>query len=173
MKVGIGYDSHPLVRGRKLILGGVEIPFEQGLLGHSDADVLIHAIGDAILGALGRGDMGELFPDDDVKNRDASSLTFLKKIGEIVDEEGYVVSNIDATVLLEKPKLRDYKKKMAENIAQVLSLSPCLVSIKAKTNERMGFIGRGEGVAALAVVSLKVMDVGGKNQSPVCPLAHR
>lgn len=155
MKIGIGYDSHRLVAGRPLILGGVEIPSEKGLLGHSDADVLLHAVCDAILGAIGIGDIGKHFPDTDPKYKGISSIHFLEHIRNFVDEKGFKINNLDSTVILEKPKLMPYAEQMKSNIAKALDIPAERVSIKAKTNEGMGFTGRGEGAAAFAVVTVE------------------
>jgi 2-C-methyl-D-erythritol 2,4-cyclodiphosphate synthase len=153
MRVGFGYDSHRFAEGRKLILGGVEIPFERGLAGHSDADVLCHAIIDAILGALGLGDIGSHFPDTDPKWRDAVSVELLKYTVEMAKLNGYVVSWVDSTVIAERPKLAGYMGMMKSALSRA-GISPGLISIKAKTNEGMGFTGRGEGMAACAVCLL-------------------
>lgn len=153
-RVGFGYDSHRLVEGRKLFLGGCEIPHDRGLLGHSDADVLLHAIGDALLGAAGAGDLGRLFPDDDPAWKDISSAILLEKIHSVIGEKGYAVHNVDATVVLERPRLKPHIDVMEETIARLLSLETGSVSVKATTNEGMGCIGRGEGIAAFAVVSI-------------------
>lgn len=158
MKVGIGFDSHRLVEGRSLILGGVEIPNDRGLLGHSDADVLLHTICDAILGALGEGDIGGHFPDTDPAYKDISSMKLLMIVKELASKKGYIVNNIDTTVILEKPKLKGYVNKMIHNISQVLGVEEDVINIKATTNEGMGFIGRGEGIAAFAVVSIGKKD---------------
>jgi 2-C-methyl-D-erythritol 2,4-cyclodiphosphate synthase len=158
MKVGIGFDSHRLVEGRSLILGGVEIPNDRGLLGHSDADVLLHTICDAILGALGEGDIGGHFPDNDPAYKDISSMKLLMIVKELASRKGYMVNNIDTTVILEKPKLKGYVNKMIHNISQVLGVEEDKINIKATTNEGMGFIGRGEGIAAFAVVSISKED---------------
>jgi 2-C-methyl-D-erythritol 2,4-cyclodiphosphate synthase len=155
MKIGFGYDSHRLVAGRRLVLGGMEIPFAKGLLGHSDADVLVHAVCDAIIGALGLGDIGRHFPDTDPAYKNISSMILLKQVGALVVEHGFQVGNIDATIVLEKPKLAAYLSGMAQNIADVLSISSVGVNIKAKTNEGMGLTGAGEGAAAFAVVSVE------------------
>lgn len=155
MRIGFGYDSHRLATGRKLILGGVPIPFELGLLGHSDADVLIHALCDAILGAVGAGDIGRHFPDTDAAYRDISSLLLLKRVVGIAAGRGYRVSNADATVVLERPKLAPYLGEMAKHIAEILGIPAARVSVKAKTNEGMGLTGAGEGAAAFAVVLLE------------------
>ncbi|MBR3848592.1 MAG: 2-C-methyl-D-erythritol 2,4-cyclodiphosphate synthase [Oscillospiraceae bacterium] len=151
MRVGHGYDVHRLVDGRKLILGGVDIPYEKGLLGHSDADVLLHAISDALLGAAALGDIGKHFPPDDPKFLNADSLLLLKHVGELIKNEGYTVSNIDATVIAQKPKLAPYIEQMRINIASALSLSINQVSVKATTEEKLGFTGSGEGISAHAV----------------------
>ncbi|MCK9197954.1 MAG: 2-C-methyl-D-erythritol 2,4-cyclodiphosphate synthase [Syntrophales bacterium] len=156
-RVGIGYDSHRWSEGRLLILGGVNIPSPQGLLGHSDADALIHAICDAILGAVGAGDIGNHFPDHDPAFKDISSLVLLNRVREIATAKGYLVVNIDATVIMEQPKLRTYIFEMIHNIAGTLALIPERVSIKAKTNEGMGFVGRGEGIAAMAVAMVETI----------------
>lgn len=154
MRIGFGYDSHRLVEGRKLIIGGVEIPFEKGLIGHSDADVLCHAIIDAIIGALGLGDIGGHFPDTDPAWKDASSLSLLKYIVDISRANGFEVSWIDSTVITEKPKLAPYIEAMKEAISRT-GITSGLINIKAKTNEGMGFIGKGEGIAAYAVCLLQ------------------
>ena len=154
MRIGFGYDSHRLVAGRRLVLGGAEIPHEKGLLGHSDADVLIHAVCDAILGAVGEGDIGRQFPDTDPAYRDISSLLLLERVRTLAAAKGYRVCNVDSTIVLERPKLAPYLGEMAENIAGVLGISPAQVSVKAKTNEGMGLVGAGEGAAAFAVVTL-------------------
>lgn len=151
MRIGHGYDVHRLVEGRKLILGGVDIPYKKGLLGHSDADVLLHAISDALLGAAALGDIGKHFPPDDPKFLDADSLLLLKHVGALLSDEGYTISNIDATVIAQKPKLAPYIEQMRENIASALSLSVSQVSVKATTEEKLGFTGSGEGISAHAV----------------------
>ncbi|MDO8723969.1 MAG: 2-C-methyl-D-erythritol 2,4-cyclodiphosphate synthase [Syntrophales bacterium] len=155
MRIGFGYDSHRLVNGRKLILGGKEIPHDKGLLGYSDADALVHAICDAVLGAAGEGDIGRHFPDTDNTYKNISSIKLLQIVGQLADKKGYLVNNIDSTILLEAPKLAEYNDEMAKNIADALHISSDRVNIKAKTNEGMGFVGRKEGVAAFAVVTLK------------------
>ena len=155
MKIGFGYDSHRLVEGRRLVIGGVEVPFEKGLLGHSDADVLLHAIGDALLGAIGEGDLGRHFPETDPAYRDISSLLILQKINDMAERKGLVVGNLDSTVVLEKPRLAEFVPLMVARIASVLGIEQSRVNVKAKTNEKMGFIGRGEGIAAFAVVTVK------------------
>jgi 2-C-methyl-D-erythritol 2,4-cyclodiphosphate synthase len=150
LRTGFGYDSHRLVAGRKLIIGGVEVPFEKGLMGHSDADVLCHAITDAVLGALGLGDIGKYFPDNDPKWKDAVSIELLKYAVELAIMNGYKVSWVDTTVIAERPKLAPYIEQMKEALSQT-GLQSGQINIKAKTNEGMGFIGRGEGIAAYAV----------------------
>lgn len=152
MRIGSGYDVHPLVSGRKLILGGVTIPSEKGLLGHSDADALCHAIGDALLGSAALGDLGAHFPDNDERFAGISSLLLLKEIGMMLQREGYKISNIDATLVLEKPKLASYISEMRKNIAESLAVSVSQVSVKATTSEKMGFVGEGKGIAAHAAV---------------------
>jgi 2-C-methyl-D-erythritol 2,4-cyclodiphosphate synthase len=154
-RVGIGYDSHRLAEGRRLILGGVEIPCSRGLVGHSDADALLHAIGDAILGAVGAGDIGTHFPDNDPALKDIPSGVLLANIMSIAGEKGYAVMNIDATVMLERPRLKDHVPSMTATISRLLHIPADAVSIKAKTNEGMGFIGRGEGVAVMAVALVR------------------
>ena len=152
MRVGLGYDAHRLVAGRPLILGGVEIPHALGLLGHSDADVLTHAIGDALLGAAGAGDLGTHFPDKDPAFKDISSLVLLKRIREIVRDRGFTPQNVDATIVAQAPRLAPHIPAMQANLAPILGLTPAEVNIKATTTEHMGFAGRGEGIAAYAVV---------------------
>jgi len=155
MRVGIGYDIHRLVPGRKLILGGEELDFPLGLLGHSDADVLCHAIGDALLGAAGRGDIGRHFPDTDEAYRGISSLKLLAEIARLVRAAGYEISNVDVTVILQKPRLAGRTAGMEENVSRALSLELNQVNIKATTNEGLDAIGRGEAIAALAVAGLR------------------
>lgn len=162
MRIGIGYDVHQLVEGRKLILGGVEVPYERGLLGHSDADVLIHAIEDAILGALALGDIGKLFPDTDPAYKDASSMGMFEKVMALVKDEGYAIGNIDATVIAQKPKLAPYIYTMRENIAAVCEKDVSAISVKATTSEKMGYEGRGEGMTAMAVVLLEPTEKKGQ-----------
>lgn len=154
MRTGFGYDSHRLVEGRRLIIGGVEIPFDKGLIGHSDADVLCHAITDAIIGALGMGDIGTHFPDTDPKWKDAVSIELLKYIVEMARMNGYYISWIDTTIIAEKPKLSPYIDQIKESLSMT-GISTRSINIKAKTNEGMGFIGRGEGIAAFAVCLLE------------------
>lgn len=155
-RVGIGYDAHRLVRGRELVLGGVKIPFEYGLLGHSDADVIIHAIVDALIGAMGLGDIGRLFPDSDPSYKDIPSRLFLGEVYALIKDRGYAVNNIDVTLLAERPKIAPYAGEMRELIARELATGSDRVSIKATTQEGLGFVGRGEGMAALAIASLFV-----------------
>ncbi len=152
MRVGLGYDAHRLVAGRPLILGGVEIPHSQGLLGHSDADVLTHAIGDALLGAVGAGDLGTHFPDRDPAYKDISSLILLARIMEIVRDRGFAPVNVDATLVAQEPRLAPHIPAMQAKLAPILGLTPADVNLKATTTEHMGFAGRGEGLAAYAVV---------------------
>ena len=155
MRTGLGYDSHRLVAGRRFVLGGVEIPHDKGLEGHSDADALVHAVCDAILGAMAAGDIGRHFPDTDPRYRDISSLRLLERVRAIGEEKGFQVHNIDATVILEKPRLAQYIDRMCLNIAKALNIAADLVSVKAKTNEGMGFAGRREGVAVHAIATVK------------------
>jgi len=152
MRVGLGYDAHRLVAGRPLILGGVEIPYAQGLLGHSDADVLSHAIGDALLGAVGAGDLGTHFPDKDPSYKDISSLILLERIMQIVRDRGFAPQNVDATIVAQQPRLAPHIPAMQANLAPILGLTPADVNVKATTTEHLGFAGRGEGMAAYAVV---------------------
>ena len=152
MRVGHGYDVHKLVEGRKLIIGGVEIPHTLGLLGHSDADVLLHAISDAVLGACAMGDIGGMFPDTDEKWRGADSLELLKAVVERINNAGYYVENIDSTIIAQKPKMKDYIFYMRKNISSACSVDVDCVSVKATTEEKLGFTGRQEGISAHAVV---------------------
>lgn len=154
MRVGIGYDVHKLVENRKLILGGVEIPHTLGLLGHSDADVLLHAIMDALLGAAALGDIGKHFPDTDEQYKGISSIRLLEYVRELIEKEGYLIENIDATVIAQKPKLRPYIDKMQENIANALKIEKNQVNVKATTEERLGFTGREEGISSQAICAL-------------------
>ena len=156
MRIGSGYDSHRLVEGRKLIIGGVDIPFEKGLLGHSDADVLCHAIIDAILGALGLGDIGRHFPDTEDKWKDASSIELLSEIMKLMKQKNFRILWVDSTVIAEKPRLQPFIEEMIKNIS-VAGIPSNSINIKAKTNEGMGLIGRGEGIAAQAVCLLKAV----------------
>ena len=155
MRVGIGYDVHRLGEGEKLVLGGVEIPYDKGLIGHSDADVLTHAIMDAILGALGKKDIGYHFPDNDPQYRGILSLKLLARVKQVMDECGYVLGNLDTVILAQAPKLAPYREQMVENLAEMLAADPTQINIKATTTEKLGYIGRGEGIAAEAVVLLE------------------
>ena len=155
MRVGIGYDVHKFAEGRKLILGGVEIPYEKGLLGHSDADVIVHAIMDALLGAAALGDIGQHFPDTDPEYEGISSITLLEKVGGLLDEHNYVVGNIDSIIIAQKPKMMPHLLKMRQNVADALHIDIDRVSIKATTEEGLGFTGRGEGIAAQATCALE------------------
>lgn len=157
-RVGMGYDVHKLVTGRKLILGGVEIQHDLGLLGHSDADVLLHAIKDAILGAAALGDIGRHFPDTDEAYKGISSMVLLSKVKDLILKEGYKVNNIDATIAAQQPKIAPYIKDMNENIAQILKIEASQVNVKATTTEGLGFVGNKEGIAAYAIVSLIKID---------------
>jgi 2-C-methyl-D-erythritol 2,4-cyclodiphosphate synthase len=152
MRIGHGYDVHRLVEGRKLIMGGVEIPWEKGLLGHSDADVLLHAICDAILGAIGEGDIGKHFPDTDPSYKGADSLKLLAHVSELANTRGYCLGNLDATIIAQQPKMAPHIPAMRENIAAVLNTTVQQVNVKATTEEGLGFSGRGEGISAHAVV---------------------
>lgn len=153
-RCGIGYDLHRLEEGRKLILGGVEIPFEKGLAGHSDADIVMHALTDALLGAAGLGDIGELFPPSDPQWKDCASEVFLKHASELVESYGYRIINVDVVVILERPKLLPHRQPIRENIARILGVGPDRVGIKAKTSEKVGPAGRGEAAEAHAVACL-------------------
>ncbi len=155
MRIGHGYDVHRLVECRDLILGGVTVPYEKGLLGHSDADVLTHAVMDAMLGAAGLGDIGKLFPDTDMTYKGISSMVLLKAVGARIAEQGYRVGNIDVTMIAQKPKLKDYIPQMARNIADVLKIESSRVNVKATTEEHLGFTGDGSGMACHAVCLLE------------------
>ena len=180
MRIGQGYDVHKLAQGRDLILGGVNIPYEKGLLGHSDADVLVHAVMDALLGAAALGDIGQHFPDTDPAYKGISSIELLKKVGELLDGKGYVVENIDATIIAQRPKLAQYRPQMAANIADALHLDVSRVSVKATTEEGLGFTGTGEGISSQAITLLteiadycydsKIME-GGCGGCPGCSRA--
>ena len=160
MRVGMGYDVHKLVENRKLILGGVEIPYEYGLLGHSDADVLVHAIMDALLGAAALRDIGRHFPDNDPAYEGADSIELLKKVGEMLEERMYLIENIDATVIAQKPKLLPYIDTMVKNVAEALHLEDDQVNIKATTEEGLGFTGKKEGISAQAICCIsKALDL--------------
>ena len=151
MRIGTGYDVHKLVEGRKLIIGGVEIPYEKGLLGHSDADVLVHAVMDALLGAAALGDIGKHFPDSDPKYKGADSLMLMREVRRILSENGFEVGNVDATIIAQAPKMSPHIDTMRRNIADALGLDVSQVSVTATTEERLGFTGRGEGISAQAV----------------------
>ena len=155
LRIGHGYDVHRLTEGRKLILGGVDIPWEKGLLGHSDADVLTHAVMDALSGAARLGDIGKLFPDTDPRYAGISSLKLLAEVARLLEERGYAVVNVDATLLAQRPKVAPYKQQMAEHLAAVLGIEPERVNVKATTEEGLGFTGDGSGMAAHAVVLLE------------------
>ena len=150
MRIGTGYDVHRLEEGYRLIIGGVEIPYEKGLKGHSDADVLVHAVMDALLGAAALGDIGKLFPDTDERYRGISSLKLLARVGEVLSENGFRVENIDATIIAQAPKMRPYIDTMRQNMADTLGIDLSQVSVKATTEEHLGFTGRGEGISAQA-----------------------
>ena len=154
MRIGIGYDIHLLVEGRRLMIGGVQVPYDRGCRGHSDADPLLHAIIDALLGAAGLGDIGEHFPDDDPKLKDTDSGALLKQVGELIQQRGWEIENIDATVIAEQPKLKPFKKQMEVRISSLLEIQTRCVNVKAKTNEGVDAVGRGEAIAAQAAVSL-------------------
>ena len=154
MRVGMGYDVQRLTEGRKLILGGVEIPYEKGLLGHSDADVLVHAIMDALLGAAALGDIGKHFPDTDPAYKGISSISLLEHVGTLLEDHHYVIENIDATVIAQRPKLLSYMPEMVKNVAKALGIEPGQVNIKATTEEGLGFTGSGEGISAQAICLL-------------------
>jgi 2-C-methyl-D-erythritol 2,4-cyclodiphosphate synthase len=155
MRIGIGYDVHPLTSGRKLVLGGVDIPFDKGLDGWSDADVLTHAIIDALLGAAALGDIGSHFPPGDPEYKDISSLVLLKKVKDKLDEKGWLIDNVDATIVAEQPRLRDYIERMREQLSQTLGITLNQVSVKASTSSKLGFIGQGEGIATHAVALIE------------------
>jgi len=157
IRIGHGYDAHRLVEGRKLILGGVDIPWKRGLLGHSDADVLAHAVGHALLGAMRLGDLGEKFPDTDPSLKDISSMEILRQIGTMINDRNGVIESIDTTIVAQEPKLTPYKLQMVENISRALGIAGKLVSVKATTTEGMGFTGRGEGIEAYALCLVEVI----------------
>jgi 2-C-methyl-D-erythritol 2,4-cyclodiphosphate synthase len=154
-RIGQGFDVHQLVEGRPLIIGGVRIPYEKGLLGHSDADVLLHAVADACLGAIGAGDIGKHFPDTDDRYKDADSALLLKQVWELVKPQGYELVNLDCTIIAQKPKMAPHIEQMKENIANLLEGEPSQVNVKATTTEKLGFTGREEGIVAQAVVLLQ------------------
>lgn len=154
MRIGMGYDVHRLVEGRDMIIGGVKIPYEKGLLGHSDADVLLHAISDALLGAAALGDIGKHFPDTDPAYKGISSVTLLEKVGELLEENRFLIENIDATIIAQAPKMRPYIDTMRENIANALQIDISQVNVKATTEEGLGFTGVGEGISSQAICIL-------------------
>ena len=154
-RFGMGYDVHQLVEGRKLIIGGVEIPFEKGLLGHSDADVLLHAISDALLGAAALGDIGKHFPDTDERYKGADSLKLLEEVSRLLAEKGYTVGNVDATIVAQRPKMAPHIPVMRENIARVLHVDVDRINVKATTEEHLGFTGSGQGISAYAVAGIE------------------
>lgn len=154
MRIGMGYDVHRLAEDRALIIGGVEIPYEKGLLGHSDADVLLHAVMDALLGAAAMGDIGKHFPDTDPEYKGISSLILLEKVGELLRENGFIIENIDATIIAQAPRMRPYIDSMRENIARVLEVDISCVNVKATTEEGLGFTGSGEGISSQAICML-------------------
>ena len=155
MRIGMGYDVHKLVDNRKLILGGVEIEYEKGLLGHSDADVVVHAIMDALLGAAALGDIGKHFPDTDPKYKGISSIELLKHVGKLLKENGYVIGNIDATIICQRPKLAPYREEMVQNVAKALEIEINQVCIKATTEKGLGFTGEGKGISSQAIALLQ------------------
>ncbi|MFC1541498.1 2-C-methyl-D-erythritol 2,4-cyclodiphosphate synthase [Candidatus Latescibacterota bacterium] len=157
LRIGHGFDAHRLEKGRKLILGGVDIPWDAGLMGHSDADVLAHAIGHALLGALRLGDLGENFPNNDPELKDINSMEILRRIKEMIKNRNGEIQSIDSTIIAQEPKLTPYKKEMTLNIAEALGISERFISVKATTTEQMGFTGRGEGIAAHAVCIIEVI----------------
>ena len=171
MRVGQGYDVHKLVEGRKCIICGVDIPFERGLLGHSDADVALHALSDSLLGAAALGDIGRLFPDNDPKYKGADSRVLLRRVVELVKEKGYGVVNADVTIVAQKPKMMPYIEKMRQNIAEALNLDPFRVNVKATTEEGLGFTGTGEGISSQAICLLQpYMDmIANDRMSGGCP----
>ncbi|MDY5985563.1 MAG: 2-C-methyl-D-erythritol 2,4-cyclodiphosphate synthase [Lachnoclostridium sp.] len=157
MRIGMGYDVHKLVEGRDLILGGVSIPYEKGLLGHSDADVLLHAIMDALLGAAALGDIGKHFPDTDPKYKGASSIKLLEHVGKLIDEKMYVIGNIDATIIAQRPKMAPHIEQMRKNVADALHIDVDQINIKATTEEGLGFTGSGEGISSQAIACLETI----------------
>lgn len=154
MRIGLGYDVHRLVEGRDLIIGGVNIPFEKGLLGHSDADVLLHAIIDSLLGASALGDIGTLFPDTDIRFKSISSINLLKEVGKLLNDNGYSINNIDSTIIAQKPKMAPYIKEMRDNIAKALNIDVMKINVKATTEEGLGFTGTGEGISSQSICLL-------------------
>lgn len=174
MRIGMGYDVHRLAKDREMIIGGVKIPYEKGLLGHSDADVLLHAISDALLGAAALGDIGKHFPDTDMKYKGISSLILLKKVGELLEENFFFIENIDATIIAQAPKMRPYIDEMRQNIGDALGIDVSQVNVKATTEEGLGFTGQGEGISAQAICLLNTpvefctMEVGKKETMTGC-----
>ena len=167
MRVGMGYDVHRLVTGRKLILGGVEVPYEKGLMGHSDADVLVHAIMDALLGAAALGDIGKHFPDTDPQYQGISSIRLLERVAALLEEQQFIVENIDATIVAQQPKMRPFIDDMIKNVADALGIMPDQVNIKATTEEGLGFTGNGEGISSQAVCALeKIMNYSSYDVTP-------
>lgn len=167
MRVGMGYDVHRLAKDRKMILGGVEIPYEKGLLGHSDADVLVHAVMDALLGAAALGDIGKHFPDTDPAYKGISSILLLKHVGKLLDENGYTIENIDATIIAQRPKIRPYIDTMRQNIADALCIETDQVNVKATTEEGLGFTGEGEGISSQAICAIeKYMNYSSVDMTP-------
>lgn len=167
MRVGMGYDVHRLTEGRKLVLGGVKIPYEKGLLGHSDADVLLHAVMDALLGAAALGDIGMHFPDTDPIFKDIASVKLLAQVAELLEDNGYIVENVDATIIAQRPKMRPYIEEMENNIAVVLGIRKDQVNVKATTEEGLGFTGSGEGISAHAVCTVeKLTNFGSIDVTP-------
>lgn len=158
MRIGQGYDVHRLTEGRDLILGGVKIPYDKGLLGHSDADVLVHAVMDALLGAAALGDIGEHFPDTDPAYKGISSIELLRHVGKLLEENCYIIENIDATIIAQKPKLKEYRTQMVDNIAGALGIEKSRVNVKATTEEGLGFTGNGEGISSQAITLLTTVD---------------
>ncbi|MCM0647792.1 2-C-methyl-D-erythritol 2,4-cyclodiphosphate synthase [Clostridium swellfunianum] len=154
MRIGMGYDVHRLVEGRKLIMGGIHIPYEKGLLGHSDADVLLHAIMDSLLGAAALGDIGKHFPDTDESYKGISSILLLKEVGKLIKEKGFKIQNIDSTIIAQKPKMAPHIPAMVRNIAEVLGVSEDKINVKATTEEGLGFTGRGEGISSQSICLL-------------------
>ncbi|MEH7223801.1 2-C-methyl-D-erythritol 2,4-cyclodiphosphate synthase [Bacillus sp. JJ1566] len=157
-RIGQGFDVHKLVEGRPLIIGGITIPYEKGLLGHSDADVLLHTVSDACLGAIGEGDIGKHFPDTDPNFKDADSAKLQEHVWKLVKEKGYRLGNIDCTIIAQKPKMAPYIEQIRARVAQLLEADPTLVNVKATTTEKLGFTGRGEGIAAQVAVLLQKVD---------------
>lgn len=181
MRIGMGYDVHRLTENRDLIMGGVKIPYEKGLLGHSDADVVVHAIMDALLGAAVLGDIGKHFPDTDPRYKDISSITLLERVGELLEQENYFIENIDATIIAQAPKMRPHIDTMRENVAKALKIELSQINIKATTEEGLGFTGNGEGISAQAICILTTavdmierdMTAAGESRCAGCPGCQR